>query len=226
MISVIHPSRGRPEKSARTLQKWISSASGKHRIEFIISLDHDDSELSNYGDTIGTLNMVHELHILNLIIGHNRSAIEAINLAASESKGDVLIVVSDDTDCPEGWDKIIMDDIINFEVLRKGLGVGTVIKYDDGIQKEIVTMPVMDRAFYNRFGYIYNPVYKHAFCDTELTEVAKRTGCLVKKLDILFKHNHYSVTGVTRDAIYERSDAHHDEGKRIFHERKKRNFDL
>jgi hypothetical protein len=206
LISLLHPSRGRPEKSFETVQKWIQRA-GNVSIELIVSLDEDDPELQGY----------REMHVSLLEINKNRSAVDAINNAAKKARGNILIVVSDDTDCPENW---------AVDLLKCVEGkTDFIAKTNDGIQKWIITMPIMDRAYYNRFGYVYYPGYLHMFCDTELSCVADLTG---RRIDIplTFEHLHYSVGKSNKDSISEKADSTWSQGEKLFIERYKRTFDL
>lgn len=206
MISLLHPSRSRPLKSFDTVQKWIERA-GNADIELIVSVDEDDPMLQGY----------FERHMAPLCINKNRSAVDAINNAAKKSKGDIIIVVSDDTDCPEDWANLLLKEVEG--------KTDWILKTQDGIQKWIITMPVMDRAYYNRIGYIYHPEYLHMFCDTELTCVADLTG---RKLtsELTFPHLHYSTGVCSKDGISEKADATWAQGERLFLDRYKRNFDL
>jgi hypothetical protein len=206
LISLLHPSRGRPEKSFETVQKWIQRA-GNVSIELIVSLDEDDPELQGY----------REMHVSLLEINKNRSAVDAINNAAKKARGNILIVVSDDTDCPENW---------AVDLLKCVEGkTDFIAKTNDGIQKWIITMPIMDRAYYNRFGYVYYPGYLHMFCDTELSCVADLTG---RRIDIplTFEHLHYSVGKSNKDSVSEKADSTWTQGESLFLERYKRIFDL
>lgn len=216
MISIIHPSRGRPEKSVKTIKKWIDNIDNTP-YEILISVDNDEVEkyLMHYSrewllDPFG-------VNPKTLINNNNKSAVDAINNAAKEAKGNILIVVSDDTDCMKDWDLFIMNNVHNKK--------DWILKTQDGTQPWIITMPIMDRTYYNRFGYIYYPEYKHMFCDTELTCVADITGRKIVS-NLLFKHNHYSVTKEKPDEISRRADATWDYGEKLFLERYKRNFDL
>lgn len=199
MISILAPSRGRPDKSKQTIHKWINSASDVHQIELIVSCDLDDPELSKYeniySQTIFKTNPV--------IANKNRSAVDAINHAASVSKGNILIVVSDDTDCFPGWDKEILKEV--------GDTKDWILKTQDGIQPWIITMPIMDRAYYNRFGYIYHPDYSHQFCDTYATCVADITGRKITS-NLLFPHLNDSI----KDDLRKKTDGTWKQGQDTF----------
>lgn len=198
MISIIHPSRGRPEKSVATIDKWISMADNP--IEIWASLDEDDLKLYEY-----------QKHYHEPIIGHNKTAVEAINRAAGyshhQSTSDIFVVVSDDTDCFPSWDTALLKAVEGKE--------DYLLKTKDGIQDYIVTMTVMDREYYRRDEYIYHPDFKHQFADTYLTCVADIRGRLIKS-DLEFKHNHYSVLKETPDALHKRNDDTWKEGQKTF----------
>lgn len=206
LISLIHPSRSRPEKSFETVQKWIERARGVE-VELIVSLDEDDPMLQSY----------HERHVARLTVNKNRSAVDAINIAATKAKGDILIVVSDDTDCPEDWAALLLKEV-------EGKS-DWILKTQDGIQSWIITMPVMDRVYYNRFRYIYHPDYLHMFCDTELTCVADMTGRKIIS-NLTFAHQHYSTGAYEKDGVSEKADATWQQGENLFLSRYKKNFDL
>lgn len=201
MISLIHPSRARPRKATETAQRWIERAGQK--VQHIFSLDEDDGHWGEYP------------MIDIVLVNDNSNAVQAINRAAKEAYGDILVVVSDDFDCPENW----ANEIEKFV----GKRMDWILKTQDGTQGWIITLPIMDRVYFNRFGYIYFPGYQHMFCDTEMTCVAELTG---RKLtsDLLFKHNHYSVTKGERDAVSVKADATWAQGERLFLDRYKSNF--
>lgn len=204
MISIIHPSRGRPEKSCRTMDNWILSANTD--VEVILSIDNDDPIKHAYNTAY-----------TERVISDNKSAIDAVNNAAKIAQGDIFMVVSDDTDCFSGWDTALLKEVEG--------KTDWILKTQDGIQPWIITMPVMDRAYYNRFGYIYHPDYLHMFCDTELTCVADITGRKITS-NLLFPHKHYSITKEQPDAVNKKADATWQQGEKLFLERYKRNFDL
>ena len=215
MISLLHPSYQRPEKSFATVTKWVQK-SGSKDFEFIISLDEADTKKEVYLE-IYTPEVLSALNA-RIVFLNKRNAIQAINEAARVSEGNILIVVSDDTDCPENWVQTINQATVSKQDF--------VMKVYDNIQKWIVTMPIMDRAYYNRYGYVYNPIYRHLFCDAELAHVAEITGKLIFRNDITFPHLHYSVTKEKRDAVSEASDATCNEGKAIYLQRVRDKFGL
>lgn len=194
-ISIIHPTRSRPDKSNSTMNKWLGSSISDP--EFIISLDEDDPRLNDY--------LFYNRDCV--IVNKNRSCVDAINNAAKVATGDIFVVVSDDTDCPEGWDFKLRQEVENKS--------DYLLKTKDDIQDYIVTMTVMDRKYYERDGFIYHPDFQHQFADTYLTCVADIRGRLIKS-DLKFPHNHYSHVKETPDELHKRNDATWREGQNTF----------
>lgn len=209
-ILIVHPSRNRANLAAKAAHKWLTSAANPDNIRYVLSLDTDESQLSEYHDYTKDI-------AINIITNPNKTAIEAINKAVS-GEWDLLIVVSDDFNQPPfHWDKMLAEAL-------KGKS-DYIVKTDDGAQPWIITLPIMDRVYYERFGYVYYPGYKHLFCDTEMTHVADLLGRKIT-LPIRIPHNHYT-TGLNRkDAVNEKNDATWQQGEALYLERMKNNFGL
>lgn len=196
-ISIIHPSRNRPEMALKTFNNWLNKAD--FDFEYILSLDIDG--LDGYGIFLDALVKRDKNSVTNIgviIYNNNKSAIDAINSAAKAATSDLFIVVSDDTDCPEHWDTLLLNEL-------KGKS-DFCAKVDDGLQPTLVTMPIMDRVYYERYGYIYHPDFLHLHCDEELTCVAIMTGKYIK-LPLLFRHMHYSTGLSQKDELNVKNDA-------------------
>jgi len=228
-FSLLHPSRSRADRSFETTSKWLRKSGGSN-IQLIISLDEDDAQLDTYKSIYSIVfedqnfnhakfpNMLYP-DKLQIQINPNRSAVDAINAAAKVATGDIMIVLSDDTDCPDNW-----AELIEAEVRGKK---DFVLRVGDGIQSWLVTMPCFDRAYYNRFGYVYYPDYRHMFSDTDFTHVAFGLDRVIKS-NLLFPHLHYSVKklGIKPDEINHRADRTTTEGRDTYLERFKRGFDI
>jgi hypothetical protein len=190
-IQIIHPSRHRPHQALATRSKWLERCNW--RVNYMFSFDSDDDSIP---PGVSGLRLP------------NKTAIEAINNAAASTFGwDILMVVSDDSDCPYDWDLKLAKEIEGKSDF--------VVKTRDGIQKLLVTMPIVDKVWYNRYGYIYNPEYDHMYCDQELTAVAMMTGRLIMS-DLEFLHLHYSTGKSPKDSINDKNDATYPQGLKVF----------
>jgi hypothetical protein len=201
IVTCIHPSRSRAAIANKVRTEWLNKADND--IEYIFSLDNDDSQGTLYDGYC--------------IYNNNRSAIDAINKAAEVATGDLFVVVSDDFDCPKHWDSLLIENL-------QGKS-DYCVKTQDGLQPTLMTLPIMDRVYYERFGYIYHPDYRHMFCDQEMTAVAHMLGKVIT-LPLMFPHNHYTTGKFVKDKITIRNNATWQQGERVFNERLKTNFGI
>lgn len=198
-ISIIHPTRHRHEQAINTRSNWLRKADNADNIEYIFSTDIDDN------------------FPLNSLVNPNKTAIEAINNAAKVATGDLLIVVSDDFGCESSWDTMLLMQVSGEKDF--------LVKTRDGIQPVLITLPIMDRTYYNRFGYIYHPDFLHMSCDCELTAVGFMLGRIIFS-DLMFPHLHYS-TGLTpKDDINEKNDKTYAQGDMILSKHRENNFGI
>lgn len=211
-ISILHPSRQRAEKSFWVTRNWVTSAGCE--VELIVSIDDNDPQRSEYLRLYSQA----DPFTTKVISNDNRSAVDAINNAAKEAKGDIFIVVSDDTECFRDWGNVILNAVIGHR--------DYVLRVDDGLQKWIVTAPIIDRAYYNRFGYVYNPEYLHQFVDTEFTHVAHLLGRIIRRDDITLRHAHHSKRLCEMDDSYRRSEATYKQGMQVYLQRFRQHFGM
>lgn len=209
MISLLHPSRGRAKQSSINIGNWMLRA-GNIEIEILIGIEENEKE-SYLNEYFPCGDYTHNK--IRFVPDDYGTAVNAINSLARQAKGDIMIVVSDDTLCPINWG----NRILKYTEGKRDF----VMKVRDGIQPKMITQPILDRAYFQRDGWIYHPRFKHCFADQFLTDLAHKRKRVITK-NILFKHNHYSVSkSKKRDAQYERTDATFNEGREIYKELKK-----
>ena len=203
-ISILHPSKGRPFQALKTTLAWIEKASGKYPIEYIISLDDNDTFTDQY------LSMYEDTNV-RVIITPSRSCVGAVNEAAKAATGDILIVVSDDFECPLDWDKIVVKNM--------DMSTPCALHVDDGITNyaRIMTIPIINRKLYEVLGYVYHPAFVSMWADNHLYEVVSIKGKIVIVEDV-FQHNHYINGKRKKDATDNNhgSTEKYNEGKVIF----------
>lgn len=213
MISLIHPTRGRAQKSWQTTRRWIERAGVE--TELIVSIDDNDPAREQYLRQYSNA----DLFRTKIISNDNDCVVHAANYAAKEAKGDILIYVSDDFDCPDKWGYII-------QALTAGRSKW-LLKVDDGYQpfwKDVLTIPIMDRALYNELGYFFHPAYRSMFVDQDLFYTCKNMGAIIEAKHVIFEHNHYCNKKAQIDDTYRRSDLNWNSGKELYNLRKQQNF--
>jgi glycosyltransferase involved in cell wall biosynthesis len=210
-ISILHPSRSRPEQALSAAIHWLGNTSYKHTWEYILSVDSSDPELLGYRDLVG------DPRSGQIIINDNKNVVQAANQAAKVASGEILVLISDDFMCFKNWDVAVI------EALE---GKSGVLKTYDGIQKWIVTLPIMTRDYYESQGYIYHPSYFHMFSDSDQTHKADLQKKLIIRNDIVFKHNHYSIGGQPKDEVNKKADSTWAQGEKVYLQRCKEKFGL
>lgn len=160
------------------------------------------------------------LPTLRVTWGKSTSKIHAVN-RDMPTDWDIVIATSDDMEfIMPGFDLQIIKDMQENFPDKDGI-----LHYKDGFDHgDILSLPVIGRAYYNRFGYIYHPSYQSLFCDEEAIIVAKALGKLYSSPVEIVKHNHPANIGGHIDAQLQQTQKLHPLDKRTFEGRKRRNF--
>lgn len=179
-----YPSRGRPLKFFRALEVYYSLMEGNN-FEFVVSVDEDDPLMNNKN----VISLMENFPNLTYKFGNSKTKIEAINADLEEKIFDIIVLVSDDM-IPEvkGYDDIIREKMKEFFPDTDG-----VLWFYDGWRKDLNTLCILGKRYYDRFGYIYHPSYKSFWCDTEFTEVANALKKQKYIEDLIIRHLHPDV---------------------------------
>lgn len=154
--------------------------------------------------------------------GTSLNKVNAINRDMGLFNGwDILINMSDDMEFIQyGFDITIIKDYqtVNGDIL---------MHYpDQAAGHALITMAIMDRKYYDRFGYIYNPEYKSLFCDNEQQAVAKLLGRYKFFKRRLFNHNHPAWGLAPVDSLMIHTESFFQEDKATYERRQAINFGL
>ncbi len=221
MISIIHPSRGRASMAQDAARLWLDKAKHPKDIEYILSLDTDDKDgqLRYYQIFFDKIRQHYKCKV-KIEQHFNRNVVDAMNSGAQAATGDILVCISDDFDCPVDWDVMI-----NYQMA--GVNGKMALQVDDGTpNKERLTLPIINRSLYCELKYIYYPEYTGLFADNDLYEHCVHLGAL-RKVDVLFKHRHYStIPGAKADDTHRRHNhpQGHTHGERLLKQRRLMNF--
>jgi len=214
------PSRGRPEKLKSTLHKYVDLADDMSRMIFMITLDSDDPTVSM--DLINSLIAIHPN--IQVHMGISGTKVKAINRDMEKAPlFDILLLASDDMiPIVKGYDTIIRNAMYKYYPTTDG-----VLWFNDGFQKNgLNTLVIMGNRYYKRFGYIYNPIYRTAWCDNEFTEVANLLKKQIYFDQVIIQHQHPIHGMAPKDETYIKNDIGGDEDTQIYNIRKKGNFGL
>ena len=206
-------SRSRPAKLLAALNN-ITTMARHDNYEIQVTADIDDSSMVAIKDRIEWFPNTFVTY------GVSGSKIIAINRDMGFYQDwDILINMSDDMEfIRHGFDLEIIKDY-------KATTGDVLMHYPD--QKAwfaMITMAIMDRKYYERDGYIYNPVYKSLFCDNEQMEVAKMRGRYKYIKKRLFNHNNPMHGLAEKDALHLITLGDFKEDKTTFERRKLEKF--
>lgn len=216
-ILIKFPTRNRLDKFFFALDKYYEYANDIDNISVLVSCDTDDSVM-NSSETLERLSLYKNLSI---DFSNNKSKIEAVNKNMPRDGYDIILLASDDMiPVVKGYDQIIRDRMLVHYPDTDG-----VLWFNDGLQgARLNTLCILGKKYYDRFEYIYHPEYKSLYADNEFTEVSVNSGKAVYFNDIIIKHEHYSIDESKNDELYKANDSYIEYDRRIYNERRERNF--
>lgn len=209
------PTRSRPSKFFEVLDLYYKMITNIDKTMFVISCDTDDASMNNQ-QVIGKLNSYKNL---SYKFGNNKSKIQAVNADMPESGWDIVLLASDDM-IPQiqGYDEIIRESMTNIYPDTDG-----VLWFFDGYRRDLNTLSIMGKKYYDRFGYIYHPAYFSLWCDNEFQEVAASLNKQTFVDKLIIKHCHPGWGYGGHDPLFHRNNTL-ERDMVIFKDRKSKNF--
>ena len=212
------PTRNRPEKFFNILDVYYNLLRNPN-FEFVVSCDTDDTTMNNES----VKNKLDSYPNLKYYFDDNKSKIQAVNNNLEDKDFDIILLASDDMlPVQAGYDQIIRQRMYENYPDTDG-----VLWFNDGFQgKNLNTLSILGKGYYNRFNYIYHPAYRSLYPDTEFTIVSQAINKATYFEEIIIKHVQYSIVGEKPDELYIRNDNLESVDRTTFIARQKNNFDL
>jgi hypothetical protein len=209
-ISLLHATRGTPDRANATRESWLSRAYDRSMIEHFWAIQA--------GDTTSTaLDPDSIVAVTDDPPAWASSSVANWNAAAALATGDLLVVIADDLTPPIGWDDTLRVFLGNPNTASTQFCVYVPDQLsNDGLLRH----PIMSRALYQRRGYIFDPEYYGVFCDNDLTTWCQFNRVPVYRIDphrLQFYHDH-DMTGNSVTAQQNRKEAY-DWGYAIYMEK-------
>lgn len=201
MISLLCPSRERPDLARKMAESALSTCSAPTNIEILFYVDHDDPKQDDY------FRVFHDLVFMKrvLILSETdsiavKSVGEAWNKLAYYSIGDYLYMMNDDIVFQTtNWDLTLVSE--HQRVFFDNIGV---IFADDGInQGRHCAFPLVSRLWYEILGYFTPECFEFMAHDTYIFDIAKRVDRVHYCPDVFVQHKHWTITKV-KDATTKR----------------------
>lgn len=222
-FSILHATRGRPEKAVAAMKMLRDRADYPNEVEYLMGVDGDDQsrfeiDLSREA-TEGFCSF--SFHVFH---AHKGSA-PVWNKLAHRCQGQWLIQQQDDIEPPEHWDSLL--SVAGYQHPDRQqpavIAVGDGYRYDG-----LLCTAIMNRLRFRQQGEFLHPAYLSVYSDDEHTTRAvadSRDGkCVLLDVreTITFLHrHHYHDKSVPIDQTYlrENSDEAYQVGQRLFAER-------
>ena len=214
------PTRGRPQKFISILDRYVNFCSGMRDVQFVISMDHDDPTMNNQNMISLLSRMQNQLdNRLHFAYGSSKCKIEACNAnldLVRKLNPDIIMLASDDMlPIVSGYDDIICQTMGKHFPDTDG-----VLHFNDGFSgaDKLITLSILGRKYFERFGYIYHPEYKSVYSDDEFTQVARLLNKVVYIDRCIIQHEWVGIPYVLasrgeikpeelkRDALHERNE--------------------
>lgn len=163
MISVLMPSRGRPELCDSARKSALDMATGP--VEILVYVDEDDPKKKEYKD---------------VIIGPPRHSGKAIKYLSTLATGDLMFFGCDDFIWQtKGWDRI-------FEEKMPDHKLSVLFPRDQkGANKSIT--PCFSRRWVKETG-LFPDDFNHFGPDTWVIDTARKAGTLIRVEEVLISH--------------------------------------
>jgi len=219
-ILIQFPTRDRPEKFIVYLERYIAFLN--NREDYLINVSCDIRDL-----TMNTTKMRDYLRSqpnIKLIFSDNKTKIEAVNAGVSLLDWDIVILASDDMrPMLRGYDNIIRD--LFKEHFPNGDGV---LHFNDGFQRDkLNTLSIMDRKYYDRFHYLYNPIYRSLYADNEFDEISRMLNKRFYSDMVIIKHEHPgNMNEIESDDLHKHNHTFLEGDKAIYIERKRNYYGM
>ena len=212
------PTRSRPEKFFSVLEKY-RTFQATDNVQYVVSCDIDDTTMNNEN----VIDKLTSYNDLDFYFSKNTSKVQACNADLSNKSFDIILLASDDMiPVKYGYDAFIKNSMESLYPDLDG-----VLWFSDGFQgKNLNTLSILGKKYYNRFGYIYNPEYKSLYCDQEFTQVSLMLNKTTYIDTCIIKHEQYSIINEEPDELYVKNDSLQNIDLEVFKKRAARNFNL
>lgn len=180
MISILIPSKGRPEQCKCMIESVQKTVYGDVRL--ILALSEEDTK--TYSEYVSC----------DIIVPDGMPTVHKWNLLARKAmeytEHKLFMLGSDDIifDTP-GWDRALIE---HYNALENKIHVYSLL---DSRDPAGTPHPIVTREYIEAMGYFLAPIFLHWFVDTWTVEIAKANNCFTHLTDYLLIHDKPSDSG-------------------------------
>lgn len=188
VLSLLCPTRGRPERMHQMAGSALATAADPDRVEILAYVDDVDDKLEAYKAVAGELVREHGAQgRIKLLIGPAIGVPRAMNILTQSARGEVICCATDDQQyVSNNWDTRLDE-----ETLRYPDGIYCAWFNDGWESDRWCTVPMVGRQWIETVGYFLNPVFEHYYADTWVWMMAKKLDRAIYLPDVMCRHFHY-----------------------------------
>ncbi|HXF67613.1 MAG TPA: ATP-binding cassette domain-containing protein, partial [Burkholderiales bacterium] len=194
LISLLLPTRRRPEWLRRFLESVLARSERPQRVEVVVYADEDDPQ--SHGSRVEGLEV-------RTLVGPRASMGDYNTACLERSRGEIVMLVNDDIVIQtRGWDRKLRQ-------MHAAVPDGIYLAYPNDLFKGrgLCAFPVLSRRTCELLGEPFPHVYRGAFIDYHLLDIFKRLEALgharlIYLEDVIFEHMHYRTGKGEYDDVY------------------------
>ena len=213
----------RPECIPVVISDWLTKATNK-AVEIILAVDAGDNASIAAAEAVAA-SLKDSATVFKYVIQDDMpgNCVKGWNLAAEQVTGEVLVQVTDDFVPPTAWDDRLC------ELQPTGwIDQDWAVHVNDGYVRDLMTLAIITKVRYDRFGYFFYPDYESLFSDTELTAVAYKEKRVLNAMHLNFEHKHPDCGKRVRDKVdlVHASKERWTRGETLFNHRRNQGFPI
>jgi hypothetical protein len=211
-VLVKYPTRSRPKLFQERLTQYLYDPT----VHVLVTADLDDASMNNPEMKA----WIRQQPRTSVRYGMCKSKVEACNDGVAEDPWDGLLILASDDMVPQRGDYARRIAQIYDEFFPDGDGV---LHLNDGrTQRTLNTLCILDRKYFDRFGFIYNPAYTSTHCDDEFQAVSERLGRAVYVDEVVIHHDW--IGAYAPDSLHQRNESYFWQDERTFKARRAAGF--
>jgi hypothetical protein len=195
ILSLLHATRGTPERALATRKTWLDRADDADHVEHIFGIQSDDLESIKAFAAAKVY-----WSCTTPPPAWASSSVANWNICAEFSTGHILVVIADDLTPPQGWDT----------KLRKLPDPETkwACYVPDSLRQDgLMCHPVLSRALYDKRGYVFHPDFFGVYCDNDFNVRTQLEAPIYSVRDLEWQHDHPTNGSRESDSIVEHQNS-------------------
>ena len=177
MISLLCPTRGRPDRAMQFLESVLATQTDDN--EIIFGLQTDDPRLDEYPAEIKS----------RAIIFEPSTTVYYWNQMAKVAKGEMLTLIADDVIMrTQGWDKRFHEEAAKYQDGIYLITTQDGRNHGDWPAQLPTPHPTISRKWFETLGYFTFPGLFHYYADTWNSKIARRLDRQINMYDVMWEH--------------------------------------